>query len=143
MASVVDGQILGDVKDHVCLVEFQKLGLPHAQCIFIMTPTSKVNFLDKTFIDRIISAIVSSVQDFHLCQIVIKQHIHSPCSYPKASAVCMIDKISRNTFQKTLSMMSATTERQRTLLIIKDLLLTAAKQFHERTAPQRKLQSWA
>lgn len=100
MAFVIDEKVFGEVKAHVRVIEFQKRGLPHAHCIFFMTPASKVNLLNPTFVDTIISAEILDEQHRLLRQIVLKHNMHNPCGHLNPFAVCMIDNICSKRFPK-------------------------------------------
>ena len=86
---VIDEEIFGKVVSHVKVIEFQKRGLPHAHCIFILDRESKQRLRDPLEVDKIISAEIPSADDPELREIVLKHQIHNPCGVLNPQAVCM------------------------------------------------------
>ncbi len=66
MEIVIQDKIFGKVIAHVRVVEFQKRGLPHAHCIFILDEFSKNSLRNPEKVDEIISAEIPCEEDAHL-----------------------------------------------------------------------------
>ncbi len=56
MEAVINDKIFGEVVAHVRVIEFQKRGLPHAHCIFILDQASKNVLRNPARVDSVISA---------------------------------------------------------------------------------------
>ena len=78
------------------VIEFQKIGLPHAHCIFILDRQSKNNLRNPSNIDEMISAEIPPESEPELRNIVLKHAIHNPCGEHNPQAVCMGQRRRRN-----------------------------------------------
>ena len=61
METVLSKKIFGTVIAHVRVIEFQKRGLPHAHCIFILDAVSKSSLRNPDNVDKVISAEIPGV----------------------------------------------------------------------------------
>ena len=86
---VVDEEIFGKVVAHVKVIEFQKRGLPHAHCIFVLDRETKNNLKNPVNVDKIISAEIPPDSDPELRDVVLKHNVHVPCGEENPQAVCM------------------------------------------------------
>ena len=70
--------ILGKVKAHVYIVEFQKRGLPHAHFLLIMEGRFKLTCLEQY--DRLISAELPDKEKYSILYSMVTKHMmHDPC----------------------------------------------------------------
>ena len=100
MADLVKAGILGKVKGHLAMVEFQKRGLPHAHILLIVAREDCLNTPDK--VDSVICAELppdpeqaeegSDKDQMRLLQeIVATNMIHGPCGAANPRSPCMED----------------------------------------------------
>ena len=54
LEDIIKNGVFGSIKAYVYTIEFQKRGLPHAHCLFILTNEHKIDTADK--IDRFVCA---------------------------------------------------------------------------------------
>lgn len=137
MAFVTDEQVFGEKKAHTGVSEFEKRGLPHARCIFFMTPQLKTNLLNPAFIDTIISAEIPAEQNSLQRQVILKHNIHNPCGHLISSAVCMIDNLCSKQFLKTWWTKLVTMNLTFTSHIVEDLQTPVKNQLCLPSAPCR------
>nr|XP_042913037.1 uncharacterized protein LOC122273048 [Parasteatoda tepidariorum] len=89
---IAAGKVFGKVMGYTFSIEFQKRGLPHAHCLFILNPRDKL--LTPSSIDRFICAEIPPKDNFpNLHQKVSKHMLHGPHSeatpcYDKTSGIC-------------------------------------------------------
>ncbi|KAI7729723.1 hypothetical protein M8C21_020928 [Ambrosia artemisiifolia] len=85
---VLKKHILGEVKSHVYVIEFQKRGLPHAHFLLIMHPQHKINSPDQY--DKFVCAEIPNKQTHPtLHDVVINHMIHGPCGALRPTSPCM------------------------------------------------------
>jgi hypothetical protein len=79
--------ILGKVRAHVYVVEFQKRGLPHAHFLLIMEGRYKITCPEQY--DRLISAELPNKKKYpDLYKIVTKHMMHGPCGVLNRNCPC-------------------------------------------------------
>ena len=80
--------VLGRPLAHVCTIEFQGRGLPHANILIILYDQGKP--IDLTMYDKIVCAEIPD-KDLNprLYHIVKYSMIHSPCGVVRKHAACM------------------------------------------------------
>ncbi len=100
METVIRDKIFGEVVAHVRVIEFQKRGLPHAHCIFILDQVSKNSLRSPAAVDDVISAEIPREQDEELRSLVLQHMVHNPCGPHNSAAVCMGDKGCKKHFPK-------------------------------------------
>nr|XP_051201884.1 uncharacterized protein LOC127315434 [Lolium perenne] len=89
---LLKNHILGVVKAHVYVVEFQKRGLPHAHFLLIMDSTYKLVVPEQY--DQVISAELPDKNKYpDLYAMVVKHMMHGPCGVLKPNNVCMQDGV--------------------------------------------------
>lgn len=98
-AFIIDETVFGEVRPPVRVISFRKRRYPRAHCLFLMTPTSKVNLLNTTSVDTIISAKLPDEQNNLPRQIAFKHNMHNPCGRLDPFAV----SINKNNLLRTLS----------------------------------------
>ncbi|XP_061343010.1 uncharacterized protein LOC133289157 [Gastrolobium bilobum] len=93
------GRVLGTVNAHVCIVEFQKRGLPHAHILLFLHPSEKPNTgLD---IDNLISAeIPNKDSNPSLFAAVTSYMMHGPCGPDNYKSPCMKNRHCSKKFPK-------------------------------------------
>ncbi|KAI7744499.1 hypothetical protein M8C21_013560 [Ambrosia artemisiifolia] len=80
--------LLGEVKEYLYVIEFQKRGLPHAHFLLIMHSQHKYNNPDHY--DKVVCAeIRDSVQHPQLHAVVVKHMIHGPRGSLRIESPCM------------------------------------------------------
>ncbi len=97
---VIKDKIFGEVVAHVRVIEFQKRGLPHARCIFVLDQASKNSFRNPSRVDAVISAELPSEEDNELREVLLQHMIHNPCGSHNPAAVCMGDWGCKKNFPK-------------------------------------------
>ncbi len=97
---VLQDEVFGKVAGYVTVMEFQKRGLPHAHCIFILDEQSKNALRNPANVDQIISAEIPSENDPVLRAAVLQHMIHNPCGEENPNAVCMNDGRCSNKFPR-------------------------------------------
>ncbi len=100
MESVIKDKIFGEVVAHVRVIEFQKRGLPHAHCIFILHQASKNALRNRARVDTVISAELPPENDDDLPELVLQHMVHNPCGSHNPAAVCMGDRGCKKNFPK-------------------------------------------
>ncbi|CAH0385071.1 unnamed protein product [Bemisia tabaci] len=79
ISEITSGKVFGPIIGYIYTIEFQKRGLPHAHCIFILNHENKLLTPDK--IDRFISAeIPDKDEQPNLHEKVMKHMLHGPHS---------------------------------------------------------------
>ena len=90
MHVVKEEEIFGKVVAYAKVIEFQKRGLPHAHCIFILDQESKNRLRSPEAVNDIISAEIPPESEGRLRDIVVRHSIHNPCGpQENPSAVCL------------------------------------------------------
>ena len=89
MEVVLQDEIFGKVAAHVTVIEFQKRGLPHVHCIFILQEEYKNALRNPENVDKIVAAEIPPESDSVLRSAVLQHMIHNPCGSENPSAVCM------------------------------------------------------
>jgi hypothetical protein len=85
-----DNNVLGRVRAHMHVIEFQKRGLPHAHILLILNSEDKPRTVE--VIDSIVCAEIPDPDEQpHLYNIVTRCMIHGPCGSVKPKARCMKD----------------------------------------------------
>ncbi len=100
METVTKDKVFGTVVAHVRVIEFQKRGLPHAHCIFILEQVLKNSVRIPAAVDDIISAELPPETDKELRCLVLQHMVHSPCGSQNPAAVFMGDKGCKKKFPK-------------------------------------------
>ncbi len=100
MEAVIKDKIFGEVVAHVRVTEFQKRGLPHAHCIFILDQTSKNALRNPARVDTVIAAELPPENDDELRELVLQHMVHNPCGSHNPAAVCMGDRGCNKNFPK-------------------------------------------
>ncbi|KAL7096997.1 hypothetical protein ACP275_10G115200 [Erythranthe tilingii] len=89
----------GCIFRHVCTIEFQKRGLPHAHILLWLHNDDKPNNPEE--IDRIICAENPDEEnDRKMYQLVEKYMIHGPCGQANLKSPCMKDRVCTKRFPK-------------------------------------------
>ncbi len=83
---------------HVLGIELQRRGLPHANCMFILSQTSKNALRNSKRADTIFSAERPSESDNDLRKFVLQLMIHDTCGSQNRAAVRMRDRKCNKTF---------------------------------------------
>ncbi len=83
------------------VIEFQKRGLPHAQCIFILDKASNNSLRNPARVDAVISAELPPEDDDELRKLVLQHMIHNPCGPHNPVALGMADRGCKKNFPKT------------------------------------------
>ena len=84
----LEEDVLGFVRAHTYVIEFQKRGLPHAHILLILHPQDRLTTPDD--VDNVISAeIPDPAEDPELHELVVRHMIHRPCGTYGTSTVCM------------------------------------------------------
>ena len=109
MKDITKDHILGVVVGYVCVIEFQKRGLPHAHMLFIVRsedqPRTTLDF------NKIISAEIPDVNTHPLAYATVTKHMmHGPCGALNRNAVCMKDGVCSKKFPKKITPMTTTME---------------------------------
>ncbi|XP_072060311.1 uncharacterized protein [Arachis hypogaea] len=92
-------QLIRDFKDDVCILEFQKRGLPHAHILLFMHPIPKPKSVND--IDKLISAeIPDKRRRPKLYARVEKFMVHGPCGKYNNKSPCMLNGICSKYFPK-------------------------------------------
>lgn len=86
---VVEKKLLEIGIVQVRVIEFQKRGLSHARCIFILESVSKNTLRSPEAVDNVISAEIAPVSDTVLRDEVLQHMIHNPCGEHNPSSVYM------------------------------------------------------
>ena len=96
MRDIIDRQLFGKVEGWTYTIEFQKRGLPHAHCLFILDRANKFNDTDRDEeellrrIDMVATAeIPDEEREPELNKLVLNHMVHSPC-LGRADAVCKV-----------------------------------------------------
>ena len=80
--------IIGVVKAHVYVIEFQKRGLPHAHFLLIMRPEDKMSNPDHY--DKMVCAeIPNPIKYPKMHEMVVKHMMHGPCGNINTTSPCM------------------------------------------------------
>ena len=80
--------IIGVVKAHVYVIEFQKRGLPHAHFLLIMRPEYKMSNPDHY--DKMVCAeIPNPIKYPKMHEMVVKHMMHGPCGNINTTSPCM------------------------------------------------------
>ncbi|XP_076929151.1 uncharacterized protein LOC143593389 [Bidens hawaiensis] len=80
--------VLGAIKDHVHVIEFQKRGLPHAHFLLVMYPHHKIHTPDQY--DIFVCAEIPDPQTHPvLHNLVVAHMMHGPCGHLKPTSHCM------------------------------------------------------
>ncbi len=101
MEAVIKDKIFGEVVAHVRVIEFQKRGLPHAHCIFILDQASKSVLRNPVRVDTVISAELPPEDDDELRELMLQHMVHNQCGSHNPAAVCMGDRGCKKNFPKT------------------------------------------
>lgn len=89
MKDLTERHVLGEMKAHTYVIEFQKRGLPHAHILIVATPQDGVN---STNADNAVKAVIPDLAvDRELYDLVLKHMIHKNC-LGNENAVCHDDK---------------------------------------------------
>ncbi len=83
------------------MIEFQKRGLPHVHCIFILDKTSKNALGNPERVDTIISAELPPESDKDLRELVLYQMNHDLCESHNPASVYMEDRGCNKNFSKS------------------------------------------
>ena len=89
MKDLTERHVLGEMKAHTYVIEFQKRGLPHAHILIIAAPEDGVNSDNAD--DAVKALIPDPDVDRELYDLVIKNMIHKNC-LGNANAVCHDEK---------------------------------------------------
>ena len=100
METVVDHQLFGKVVAQVRVIEFQKKGLPHSHCIFILDRTAKNNLRSPEAVDEALCAEIPSEDEPELRALALQHMIHNPCGAHNPASVCMGEKGCKKKFPK-------------------------------------------
>ncbi|XP_076928855.1 uncharacterized protein LOC143592969 [Bidens hawaiensis] len=93
--------VLGAIKDHVHVIEFQKRGLPHAHFLLVMYPHHKIHTPDQY--DTFVCAEIPDPQTHPvLHNLVVAHMMHGPCGHLKPTSHCMEDVVAREREKKTM-----------------------------------------
>ncbi|XP_076935521.1 uncharacterized protein LOC143602212 [Bidens hawaiensis] len=80
--------VLGAIKDHVHVIEFQKRGLPHAHFLLVMYPHHKIHTPDQY--DIFVCAEIPDPQTHPILHNLVVAHMmHGPCGHLKPTSHCM------------------------------------------------------
>lgn len=60
IANIFNEEVFGEVKAHVCVIEFQKSALPDANYIFYLSKSSKATLLQPNIVISIILSYIPS-----------------------------------------------------------------------------------
>lgn len=60
------------------VIEFEKQGLPHVRCIFILSAETKAALVQPEYVRMVIYAEVRSIQNRTLREVVLKHKLHQP-----------------------------------------------------------------
>lgn len=84
-------RIFGWLVAHIYIIEFQKIGFPHAHFLLLLKNDCKITYLE--LIDKFVSAEISDkIQYPYLHSLVIKDMMHGPCGVLNSKNVCMNNK---------------------------------------------------
>eukprot|EP00794_Sanderia_malayensis_P020993 gene20993-biopygen15499 len=98
---VLDNSLLGKVKVHVYVVEFQNRGLPHADMLLFLSQEDKPHTAEQ--IDNLISAEIPNKQQHPRYRKLVKTHMmHGPCGHLNPRSVCMEDSKCKKNFPKKI-----------------------------------------
>jgi hypothetical protein len=89
MKMLLQQHVLGKVKAHMYVIEFQKRGLPHAHILLILEDRDKPKTIKD--IDEIVSAEIPDDVNSPLYQTVTKSMNHGICGFAYHDAQCMIN----------------------------------------------------
>lgn len=89
----------GDVFSYVRVTKFQKKGVPHSQCILLLSADSKLMLMKSEFINSIISAETPYTQNQTSKYAALKHNLYQPCRVINPSSVLHKMVTSRNDFQ--------------------------------------------
>ncbi|XP_012850131.1 PREDICTED: uncharacterized protein LOC105969906 [Erythranthe guttata] len=99
MTDFKKGHIFGRIRAHVCTIEFQKRGLPHAHILLWLDNDAKPKC--SADIDRMIcSEILDKKTDRKMYNLVEKYMIHGPCGHANLNSPCMKDGVCTKRFPK-------------------------------------------
>ncbi|XP_012841939.1 PREDICTED: uncharacterized protein LOC105962187 [Erythranthe guttata] len=99
MTDFKKGHIFGRIRAHVCTIEFQKRGLPHAHILLWLDNDAKPKC--SADIDRMICAeIPDKKTDRKMYNLVEKYMIHGPCGHANLNSPCMKDGVCTKRFPK-------------------------------------------
>ena len=87
LTDILKKDILGHCDAYVATKENQKKHLPHAHCLFTMTPADQPKTPED--INKVISAEIPAITNKELHNAVIKHMIHGPCGYENPDCPCM------------------------------------------------------
>ncbi len=96
METVIEDKICGNVLAHVRVIAFQKIGWPHAHCIFILDQLLRMLLEILKRVDAIISAKLPPESDNGLRDLVLQHVIQNSCGSQYPAAVCMGDRCKNN-----------------------------------------------
>ncbi|XP_012833445.1 PREDICTED: uncharacterized protein LOC105954317 [Erythranthe guttata] len=99
MTDFKNGHIFGRIRAHVCTIEFQKRGLPHAHILLWLDNDAKPKC--SADIDTMICAeIPDKKTDRKMYNLVEKYMIHGPCGHANLNSPCMKDGVCTKRFPK-------------------------------------------
>lgn len=87
---IMDKKVFGPVAGMICVVEFQKRGLPHAHFLIILESQFKIK--NPEDFDGYVSAEIPSTDSPHLHSAVLKHMMHGPCGNYNPNCSCMKQK---------------------------------------------------
>ncbi len=79
METFINEHVFGQIVAHVKMIDFQKRGLPHAHCIFILSQALKNALRNPAREDAVISAELVPEHENELRESVLQHMIHNPC----------------------------------------------------------------
>ena len=98
---IIKLKIFGHVEAYMYTIEFQKRGLPHAHCLFILEHNCKPKTNQE--IDNTISAeIPDPVLHPELYATITKTMVHGPCGALNPNAPCMVDGVCSKLYPKNI-----------------------------------------
>jgi hypothetical protein len=94
-----DKHIFGKVIARVIVIEFQKRGLPHAHCLWILAPEDKPRTVDD--FDSLVCAELPDPEDTELYETVTSCMLHGPCGMHNPKAPCTVKDEATGLFKCT------------------------------------------
>jgi len=90
MKDLIEKGVLGKVKAHIYVIEFQKRGLPHAHILMMLNTADVIHSVEQ--IDHAVSAEIPNQEaDPQLWETVTTCMLHGPCGVENRNAPCMVD----------------------------------------------------
>ena len=87
---IINRKLFGSVDAFICVIEFQKRGLPHMHMLIILSKDDKIRRIED--FDNIISAeLPDPIEEPEAFKTISKCMMHGPCGPDYPNAPCMVD----------------------------------------------------